>query len=123
MRFIQRMDAVLNSVFDYKLKTTHNIEGILTGVEILARIPDSDAALISKVTIYDGTDIVTRPYFGAISESYIARMIGQLVTFTEQQYGILHFKHVHQLLETSDDWVGRELPKSEADDLLKEFYH
>jgi len=123
MGIIPRIEAVLNSVFDYKLRTTHNIEGILRDVEILAWIQDSDRALVSKVTIYDGTDVVTFPYFGSMPENYIARMLGQFVTFTEQQYGYPFSRQIHQLLKTTkDDLIGNELPKSEADNLLKEFY-
>jgi hypothetical protein len=110
----------------YKMNTVHNIEGTLDGVEVFARRGDG-SALVSRVTIDQGSYKTSIPYFGGITDDSIDRMTGKQVRFVEQEKGLL-FKDVYQTLETKAGQVPNTsdgvsgLPRSDANAMLREFY-
>lgn len=69
------------------MNTIHNIEGTLKKVEILAKRPGEDKALVSRVTIDTGSYITTVPYYGPITESEAEYMRAFSVRFLEQEKG------------------------------------
>ena len=102
------------------MKETQNIEGTLENVKVFAW--QDGRALVSRVTIDSGSFKTSIPYFGALTDDEIFRMVGKPARFTEYRRG-LFFKEIDQELEGENicAHVGW-LAASDAKAFLRAYY-